>query len=73
MTDSNDKGETSPTKQSTVDLVALPKVATIQMLNLTRRFGALVAVDNLSHQIMLGDIFGLLGSNGAGKSTACPS
>lgn len=37
--------------------------------NLTRRFGALVAVDALSLTIPAGSIFGLLGPNGAGKST----
>ncbi|MGA9838271.1 MAG: ATP-binding cassette domain-containing protein [Gemmatimonadaceae bacterium] len=36
---------------------------------LTRRFGALVAVDHLDVQIKAGIIFGLLGPNGAGKST----
>jgi len=37
---------------------------------LTRRFGALVAVDALTIQIPAGQIFWLLGSNGAGKTTA---
>jgi ABC-2 type transport system ATP-binding protein len=38
--------------------------------NLTKRFGQLVAVDNLSIAVRAGDVFGLLGSNGAGKTTA---
>jgi ABC-2 type transport system ATP-binding protein len=37
---------------------------------LTRRFGALVAVDAINLTVRAGDIFGLLGSNGAGKTTA---
>lgn len=36
---------------------------------LTRRFGALIAVDRLDLSIPPGTIFGLLSSNGAGKST----
>ncbi|HEY2824776.1 MAG TPA: ATP-binding cassette domain-containing protein, partial [Gemmatimonadales bacterium] len=36
---------------------------------LTRRFGSLVAVDELNLALEHGTIFGLLGPNGAGKST----
>ena len=36
---------------------------------LTRRFGALVAVDDLSFTVARGSLFALLGPNGAGKST----
>ena len=37
---------------------------------LTRSFGDLVAVDTLSIRVQAGDMFGLLGSNGTGKTTA---
>jgi ABC-2 type transport system ATP-binding protein len=37
---------------------------------LTRRFGAFTAVDNLSLTVRKGEIFGFLGANGAGKTTA---
>jgi ABC-2 type transport system ATP-binding protein len=37
---------------------------------LTRRFGAIVAVDAISIEVRAGEMYGLLGSNGAGKTTA---
>jgi ABC-2 type transport system ATP-binding protein len=41
----------------------------IDVQHLTRRFGAFVAVDDLAFTVRKGEIFGFLGSNGAGKST----
>ena len=38
--------------------------------DLTRRFGAFTAVDRISFAVERGEIFGFLGANGAGKSTA---
>ena len=37
--------------------------------NVTKKYGDLVAVDNLSFSVKDGEIFGLLGLNGAGKTT----
>ena len=42
----------------------------IRLENLTKRFGRRLAVDNLSLDIAPGSLYGLLGHNGAGKSTA---
>src|SRR3954463_16570676 len=41
----------------------------IETHHLTRRFGSLVAVDDVSFAVQRGAIFGLLGPNGSGKST----
>lgn len=37
---------------------------------LTKRFGNFTAVDNISFEVRKGEIFGFLGANGAGKTTA---
>ncbi|MCC6124990.1 MAG: ABC transporter ATP-binding protein [Pirellulales bacterium] len=42
----------------------------IRLENLTKRFGDLTAVDSLSLDVVEGEIFGLVGPDGAGKTTA---
>ena len=42
----------------------------IQTEQLTKRFGAFTAVDHISFEVRKGEIFGFLGANGAGKTTA---
>ena len=41
----------------------------LEINNITKRFGEKVAVNNISFKVEKGKIFGLLGRNGAGKST----
>lgn len=42
----------------------------IESKELTKKFGTFTAVDNITFQVNRGEIFGFLGANGAGKSTA---
>lgn len=41
----------------------------IEVDNLRKTYGSLVAVDNISFQVFRGEIFGMVGPNGAGKTT----
>ena len=41
----------------------------LEVENLTKRFGGLIAVNNISFQIGRGEIVGLIGPNGSGKTT----
>jgi len=47
----------------------MPDRFAIDTSELTRRFGNLTAVDHIALRVPYGEIFGLLGANGAGKST----
>ena len=44
-------------------------MSAVSVTGLTRRFGAFTAVDDVSFEIERGEVFGLLGANGAGKTT----
>jgi ABC-2 type transport system ATP-binding protein len=63
----NDKAVGAPV----IEAPPLPMKAppAIQTRNLTKRYGALTALDNLNLQLETGDVFGFIGPNGAGKST----
>ena len=41
----------------------------LRVHNLTKRYGALTAVEHVSFEVRPGEVFGLLGPNGSGKST----
>lgn len=44
--------------------------AAIRVTGLTKRFGSFAAVDGIAFEVKPGEIFGFLGANGAGKTTA---
>lgn len=47
----------------------MPENAILETRGLTKRYGAITAVDGLNLTIRRGEVFGLLGPNGAGKTT----
>ena len=53
-----------------VQSLAMEKTPVIHTENLVKKFGAFTANDNLSFDVYKGEIFGFLGANGAGKTTA---
>jgi ABC-2 type transport system ATP-binding protein len=48
----------------------MPEAAPIEVRGLLKRYGDLVAVDNVDLTVERGDVFGYLGPNGAGKTTS---
>lgn len=51
-------------------MMSSPSSPMVQAVNLTRRFAETVAVDHMNLEIEKGEIFGLVGPDGAGKTTA---
>src|SRR6516162_9314896 len=48
---------------------AKPDAAALSVQNLSKRFGARVAFEDVSFEVGYGEVFGFLGPNGAGKTT----
>ena len=67
QSDSTDTPEDGPVLP--VSLAADQEEEVISVAHLERRFGSFYAVKDLSFSVRQGEIFGLLGANGAGKST----
>jgi len=52
-----------------MNMTDLPNSAVIDVIGLTKTFGAFTAVDKVTFTVARGEVFGFLGPNGAGKST----
>jgi len=53
-----------------VSAAASAKTDAIEAKDLTRTFGGFTAVDHITFSVRVGEVFGFLGANGAGKTTA---
>lgn len=62
-------GNSSVVEWRVLDQPAVTPDLAVSARNLTKRFGALVAVDGLDLELPAGRIYGLLGPNGSGKTT----
>ena len=59
----------SKTSSSDRPIGKVVKLEEVTITNLTKNFGELIAVNDMTLEVPTGSIFGLLGPNGAGKST----
>lgn len=56
--------------KSNLNLASASAAKVVTVHGLTKKFGNFTAVDNISFEVEKGEIFGFLGANGAGKTTA---
>ena len=61
--------QVEPASHPRVDRGQIQRTKGLEVQSLKKRYGNLVAVDDLSFSVNRGEILGLIGPNGAGKST----
>ena len=69
MTERSTDQESQAVDSVATGSTATIQVPTIQVKGVTKRFGARIAVDNLTFEVNRGEIVGFLGPNGSGKTT----
>ncbi len=65
----DNKVKFSPSVVKVMSNISTENMNIIEVTNLTKKFGDIAAVDDISFSIMQGEIFAFLGPNGAGKTT----
>jgi ABC-2 type transport system ATP-binding protein len=68
-TEGSENANTHAVQPAPMPRAALTDQPVIEVHELQRRFGSFYAVNNISFTVKCGEVFGLLGANGAGKST----
>ena len=61
--------ERSPNVAARTSQISVSAAPAIELIDVTKRFGDFTAVESLSLRVEAGEIFGLLGPNGSGKTT----
>ena len=63
------KKDTNSKNDSKTSEIKISKDSVVKLTNVTKKFGDFTAVNNVSFEIKKGEIVGLIGANGAGKTT----
>lgn len=65
----NARSGAAAASSNTSNVIPVPNDAAVRVSNVTRKFGDVSALDNVSFDVAPGELFGLVGPDGAGKTT----